>query len=899
MLDFQKEILTDIAIEDALVITSPGLGLFQILCRFIQLYTKGNHLVLLINTSKEQVDLIGEQLIAHGVSTDHIIRRIEYNTPSEKRTSMYREGGVFAITSRILAVDMLLERIPTTLINGIIVYNAHRIKPNSIEELILRIYRNYNQEGFIKAFSDQPDAFVTGFAPLQSRMKSLFLRKVHLWPRFQLAVSENLSQTNNDVIELRQPMTPMMDTIQTGLVQCMEETLAELRRSNPTLDVTELTIENTFFKSFDLIVRQQLDPIWHNVSFASKQLVSDLKILRQLLSFIETVIEANNPKEGKQIRQSQWLFLEAGDRVIQTARQRVYVKKGDTLFDELPDTPLPQGFPSHIKLVLEEQPKWNLLKNVLAEIENDAMGLNHGEGAPVLIMVNERRTCSQLKKYITKNNTEDSFLSPMVRNYFQWRSKMFKIQKSTASSSTPPAQAPQRRGGPPMNKRRRVRGGSSAASGPGRTESLAETFKEDVIETVAVLDEGDDEFKLVGPVSDEYEITRQEHDILPSFREIDQNKLIAIQCYDDDLNEQILQDIEPRFIIMFDPNPAFVRQIEVYRALHPTVQIRVYFMLYENSIMAIPMPEKKREEHLETVRLSTRMAGGQVQLKGPPVVTVDMREFRSSLPPILYAEGMKIEPFTLQVGDYILSPDMCVERKSISDLIQSFASGRLITQCEIMALHYKTPILLIEFDQNKSFSLQALEEMKGNISSTDISSKLVLLTLAVPKLRIIWSSSPQETAKIFTALKKSEPEPDSKQAASIGAEAGEDGETIYNMTPQDILRSMPGVTSKNYKIIMNGVQDLDELMHLSQKRIENMIGVEMVSETKLRKILELNSRLKQQLDIPRIPVSEASRSLIDYCQSTSDLMLPSIWGNRHPDPFAEPANGCGGSCQIM
>lgn len=33
-----------------------------------------------------------------------------------------------------------------------------------------------------------------------------------------------------------------------------------------------------------------------------------------------------------------------------------------------------------------------------------------------------------------------------------------------------------------------------------------------------------------------------------------------------------------------------------------------------------------------------------------------------------------------------------------------------------------------------------------------------------------------------------------------------------------------------------------------------------VSETKLKKILELNSKLKQQLDIPRIPVSEASRS---------------------------------------
>lgn len=56
---------------------------------------------------------------------------------------------------------------------------------------------------------------------------------------------------------------------------------------------------------------------------------------------------------------------------------------------------------------------------------------------------------------------------------------------------------------------------------------------------------------------------------------------------------------------------------------------------------------------------------------------MDMREFRSSLPPIIHKEGMKIAPCTLQVGDYILSPDICVERKSISDLIGSFNSGRL------------------------------------------------------------------------------------------------------------------------------------------------------------------------------------------------------------------------------
>lgn len=222
------------------------------------------------------------------------------------------------------------------------------------------------------------------------------------------------------------------------------------------------------------------------------------------------------------------------------------------------------------------------------------------------------------------------------------------------------------------------------------------------------MDEGDEDdedntFHGVGPLTDYYEIQNNQDDILPTFEEIPNTSLITIQCYEEDANEQILGDSQPRFIILFDPNPAFVRQIEVYRAQHPTIDIRVYFMLYENSVeeqnylslirkekesferliheksvMAIPLPDQRKEREVTIIRPSTRIAGGQVKaVTGPQIVTVDMREFRSSLPPILYADGIKIVPYTLQVGDYILSPDMCVERKSIADLIQSFSSGRL------------------------------------------------------------------------------------------------------------------------------------------------------------------------------------------------------------------------------
>lgn len=83
---------------------------------------------------------------------------------------------------------------------------------------------------------------------------------------------------------------------------------------------------------------------------------------------------------------------------------------------------------------------------------------------------------------------------------------------------------------------------------------------------------------------------------------------------------------------------------------------------------------------------------------------MDIREFRSELPSLLHKRGIDLEPLTLDVGDYILTPEICVERKSISDLIGSLNSGRLYKQAEAMGRHYKKPILLIEHEQKTQVS---------------------------------------------------------------------------------------------------------------------------------------------------------------------------------------------------
>jgi len=49
------------------------------------------------------------------------------------------------------------------------------------------------------------------------------------------------------------------------------------------LDTADLTLENGLFKSFDVIIKRQLESVWHKTGPKTKQLVADLRTLRSLL----------------------------------------------------------------------------------------------------------------------------------------------------------------------------------------------------------------------------------------------------------------------------------------------------------------------------------------------------------------------------------------------------------------------------------------------------------------------------------------------------------------------------------------------------------------------------------------------------------------------------------------
>ncbi|ESZ91476.1 MUS38-like protein [Sclerotinia borealis F-4128] len=897
-LKYQQEIFQELRQKDQLVILARGLGLLRLVTNLLHSYdAAGNNLIILVSADDRENGWIGEALAEHAaISMAPKARGLSVvNTDLMSvgtREKMYAQGGIFSITSRILVVDLLTSLLDPATITGVVILHADKVVATSLEAFILRIYRQKNKAGFLKAFSDNPEPFATGFSPLSTIMRNLFLRNVSIWPRFHVNVAQALEGMKKaEVIELEVSMSESMRDIQSSIMECVEVSVGELKKSNSGLDMDDWSVDSALHKQFDMVIRRQLDPVWHRVSWKTKQIVNDLTVLRGMLhslltydavSFnrhLDMILAAHQPPPGSmRHNQSPWLFLDAAHTIFDTAKRRVY--KGKAARTEDIDS---------LKPVLEEQPKWAVLAEVLDEIDRELyfnpVPLDDSNGT-ILIMCTDSAQCWQLREYLQSMHArpetdeyDDEEQEPSaeimmrrkLRSYLEWKKKFAKIsatlfsenQNALNGTSNTNSVTNSSRGRAPANKRRRVRGGASSSGSTRATNGSLQAAEDKPLEVAELMSE-------IKPTEMEAlqkeEVIADPLDDMEDYYQLYEMKdLIVVHAYDGDLDEHILEEVKPRYIVMYEPDTSFVRRVEVYRSSHNDRNVRVYFLYYGGSVeeqrylsstrrekdaftklikekanMSVVLTldahgiEDPQDAFLRTI--NTRIAGGGrlAATAQPPRVVVDVREFRSSLPSLLHGRNIVVVPCMLTVGDYVLSPSICVERKSIRDLISSFKDGRLYNQAETMLEHYKSPMLLIEFDQGKSFTLEPFADLSGSLSSvsagnasSDLQSKLVLLTLAFPKLRIIWSSSPYQTAEIFESLKTQEPEPDPIHAVRIGLEGGASAEDqAFNREPQDMLRVVAGVTGKNLGNLVSDLGSIKEVANASLEELEPMVGKE-------------------------------------------------------------------------
>jgi len=124
-------------------------------------------------------------------------------------------------------------------------------------------------------------------------------------------------------------------------------------------------------------------------------------------------------------------------------------------------------------------------------------------------------------------------------------------------------------------------------------------------------------------------------------------------------------------------------------------------------------------------------------------VIADDREESSGVIDYLRKMKVYVEVKRLPVGDYLISDDIIVERKTANDFINSIIDKRLFKQITYMKKYYENPIVIIE----------------GNIDSV-LEERLVkkqqilgaLASLALLKVPVVYTSDQEETAYVILSL---------------------------------------------------------------------------------------------------------------------------------------------------
>lgn len=916
LLKYQEQIVKDLVQNDSLLILGRGLGILDIVSNLLhvlrQTMNVGSNnkrsLIMLINANEEENSIIQESLMELSWnSTDSNTQLPKFYSilgdsgTVDKRRQLYSNGGIISISNRVLVTDILSNVIDANLITGIVIMHAEMISQYSMDRFIVNLYKNKNDWGFIKAVSDDPEKCCKGFQPLQTTLKYLKLEKSFLWPRFHVGVTESIRRKTknetNKVTEIRIKMTDYMTKIQNSLMASIEILIAELRRNNPDIATEYWIIENALDKNFLNSVIGTLNPVWHRISITTKKIVSELSVLKKFLldlfrldsvTFYQNLMNfVNEYTRSMSNKDSLWLLLPEASATITCSKDRVFRKINNTsdTFDNTES--------KYQNLTLEELPKWEQLFLILDEINEEQMNKDANDEGPIVIACKSRDICYQLKKLLLKYKTRHemnnskyySFRKFMIDElkYQKWRRESRKLMtKMNNELKKVKTQKNEERGtkedeviisrtftknNARNSDRRRRRGGSIVAKhnrlmnlDPENDELDVHILsgEEEEDEAEENIDDDNDYIQYLSENKIKCELSDDESIGQVNFELLERKNEVIITTFETLRLEEIL----PSYIISYEPDITFVREIEIFQVSF-NLKCKCYFMYYGESVEEqiylnslkhekdsftklirekANMPkffsteDDERSKFNESFKnINTRIAGGLSNdiNNSYNKVIIDMRDFNSQLPFVCYLSGLEIIPSMLTVGDYILTDDICVERKAVRDLIESLDNGRLMKQCESMFKWYSKPVLLIEFDEGKSFSFEPFttgfltngsSKFIKNNELEQLQLRLMALIRSFPKLSIIWSCSPFETARIFREIKIKQNEPDIEYSINAGNISMKNKDAGFNENAIKFLKFIPGINDENSNIVINRVESLYAFCQLSLDEMIKLIG---------------------------------------------------------------------------
>ena len=207
------------------------------------------------------------------------------------------------------------------------------------------------------------------------------------------------------------------------------------------------------------------------------------------------------------------------------------------------------------------------------------------------------------------------------------------------------------------------------------------------------------------------------------------------------------------------------------------------------------------------------------------LVFADSREHGSVIDR-LFKNGINVKVGQLKAGDFIISEDVGVERKTTDDFVNSLVDKRLFEQAQKLKQNFVRPLYIIEGNFENLFSVR-------NVDSKAILGALTSLILdwQVP---LLFSRNPEETADIITNLAKRE-QIDNKKLVSVRS-----GQKPKILTEQQqyFIEGLPNIGPTAARNLLKHFTTPKKILNASTDELKEVDGIGKILAEQIRKLLD-------------------------------------------------------------
>ncbi|MDO8428085.1 MAG: ERCC4 domain-containing protein, partial [Candidatus Diapherotrites archaeon] len=236
--------------------------------------------------------------------------------------------------------------------------------------------------------------------------------------------------------------------------------------------------------------------------------------------------------------------------------------------------------------------------------------------------------------------------------------------------------------------------------------------------------------------------------------------------------------------------------------------------------LEIARPSLKREQQTTLQKFKEKSEEETV------LIYADSREQGSEVLRKLKELNCRLEIKQLEVGDFILSNQICVERKSVEDFLQSMIDGRLFNQLANMSANYENPLFLIEGSLDDLYTLRDIHKNAIIGAITSIAVRY--------RFPILFTRNAGETAEFLTVIAKREQLGKDKD---IKLRVGRAGFTLPEQQ-QFIIESLPLIGPKTAKELLKKFGSVKEVVNASEKELQTVENLGEIKAEKIRKVLD-------------------------------------------------------------